>query len=70
MTMTETERYRILERRYNRLLVAAESVVHSARAIGSVEEPMCSVPPSKIRTLRREVAGEPQPSALATMSAS
>jgi hypothetical protein len=70
MTMTETERYRILERRYNRLLVAAENVVREARAIGNSETPMCSVPPNRIRILRREVAGEPQPSALATMSAS
>jgi hypothetical protein len=56
-----------LERRYHRLLAAAENVVADARAIGNPETPMCSVPPHRIKTLRREIEGEPQPSALATM---
>lgn len=67
---SDTERYRALERRYNRLLVAAEHVVREARAVGSPESPMCSVPPNRIRVLRRELSGEPQASALQTMSVS
>jgi hypothetical protein len=64
---SDTERYLALERRYNRLLVAAENLIRDARAVGSPATPMCSVPPNRIRVLRREVIGEPQPSALATM---
>jgi hypothetical protein len=63
------ERYRALECRYNRLLVAAENVVYEARAIGTPEAPNCAVPPHRIRALRREIEGTPQPSvlSLATM---
>jgi hypothetical protein len=65
--MTNTERYRALERRYHRLLVAAENLVRDTRSIGSPEAPACAVPPHRIKTLRREIDGEPQPTALATM---
>jgi hypothetical protein len=65
-TMTD-ERYRALERRYFRLLAAAENLIRDTRSIGSPEAPACAVPPHRIKTLRREVQGEPQPSALATM---
>ena len=68
--MNDIERYRALERRYNRLLVAAENLINDTRAIGNSETPMCSVPPHRVRVLRREVNGEPQHSAFATMSAS
>jgi hypothetical protein len=68
--MTNTEKYRALEHRYNRLLVAAENLINDTRAIGNSECPMCSVPPHRVRILRREVNGEPQHSTFATMSAS
>jgi hypothetical protein len=68
--MNDTERYRALEHRYNRLVVAAENLINDTRAVGNAETPACLVPPHRIRILRREVNGEPQHSALATMSAS
>ena len=39
-------------------------------SVGSAETPMCSVPPNRIRILRREMDGDPQHSSLRTMSAS
>jgi hypothetical protein len=64
MSTMRDERYEALQRRYYRLLAAAENVVAEARAIGTPEAPNCAVPPHRIKTLRRECEGEPQPSAL------
>jgi hypothetical protein len=51
------ERYRELERRYYRLLVAAENVIAETRAVGTPAAPLCSVPPHRIKRLREELDG-------------
>jgi hypothetical protein len=56
--------------RYERLRVAAQRVVDEAEAVGNAEHPLCGVKPWHIKVLRRELAGEVQHSAFATMSAS
>ena len=70
--LTDAEKLKVMQRRYDRLAQAAEYVVRDARAIGTPESPMCSVAPWRIKLLRRELNNEPQPSALpfATMSVS
>jgi hypothetical protein len=68
--MTAEERYKALERRHDRLRVAAERVVHDAQAIGTLEAPLCGVRPWHIRVLRNELDGTPQASGFMTMSAS
>jgi hypothetical protein len=52
-----------LRERYRRLRAAARAVVDGAESAGHPERPLCGVEPHLIRTLRREVRGEPQPSA-------
>jgi hypothetical protein len=61
------ERYRALEHRYYRLLVAAENLIRDTRAIGTPEAPGCSVPPHRIKRLRQELDTDEKPTALATM---
>jgi hypothetical protein len=56
------EQYRALERRYHRLLVAAENVVAETRAVGTPAAPLCSVPPHRIKRLRQELDSD-QPTA-------
>jgi hypothetical protein len=59
-----------LLKRYHRLLVIAERIVSEATAVGDPERPMAGIAPHLLRDLRREIEGEPQPSAFATMSVS
>jgi hypothetical protein len=58
---------RALAERYRRLRVVAQRVVDEAEAVGNPETPMCAVPPHRIKVLRRELEGRPQPTSLATM---
>ena len=64
------EQLQILRGRYTRLANIAQQVVDEAESVGTPEHPRCAVEPHLIRTLMREIYGEPQPSAFATMSAS
>jgi hypothetical protein len=59
--MNTTQKDALLEK-HNRLQHAAQEVVDGAEAIGDLDHPMCRVEPGLIRTLRRELDGEPQPS--------
>jgi hypothetical protein len=59
-----------LRERHLRLRRVAQRVVDEAVAAGDRGNPMCAVAPHVIRILRRELDGEPQPSAFATMSVS
>jgi hypothetical protein len=61
------ERAAALAAEYTRLAHAARAVVDECRPAGS-DEPMCAVPPHRIRRLRRELNGTPQPSGFQTMS--
>jgi hypothetical protein len=68
--VNENERFEALREQHLRLRGAAQHVVDEAVAAGDQEKPMCAVAPHLIRVLRRELEGEPQPSAFATMSVS
>ncbi len=59
-----TDRCDALLEKYGRLRYAAEELVANCEAIGSSEHPMCAIEPHLIKTLRRELAGEPQPNGM------
>ena len=53
-----------LSERYGRLRRAAQQVIDGAEAIGTPDHPLCAIEPHLILTLRRELAGEPQPNGM------
>lgn len=69
MAMTTDQQDALLER-YGRLRRAARAVVDGCEAAGDPDKPRCVVEPHLVRTLRRELDGDPQPSTFAWMSPS
>jgi hypothetical protein len=68
MTTDIEDRAAALAERYARLRHAAQAVVDDATAVGTPERPMAGIPAHVLRTLRRELDGEPQPQPLDFMS--
>jgi hypothetical protein len=65
--MTKEHQDAALLERYRRLRAAAERVLEDLEPAGTPGRPLCGVEPWRIRVLRRELAGTPQPSSLMTM---
>ena len=67
--MTDRERYEATAEAYLRLRSIALALLAECRPAGG-KEPMCAIPPHRIRDLRRELRHEPAPSGWFTMSPS
>jgi hypothetical protein len=67
--MTDSERLRCLRKRHRRLVEASRAVVESAAQVAD-DVDHAVVDRYRLQSLSREVAGEPQHSAFATMSVS
>lgn len=62
MSLNSDEQHEALAERYRRLRIAAQAVIEEATAVGTAEAPMAGIPAHVLRTLRRELQHEPQPS--------